>query len=90
MAIVREDVAAKSEKQDKHLVIQDSFNRLSSEIDNLESLIDRIKGTTKEDEKMKEVSTSTLGNFLADGNIPIVDMRERISKINIALRELLF
>ena len=86
------EVASDSEALNKHRIIQESFNMLSVEINKLDDLICKIKGTNKKVEvDKKEKAIFSLSGFLAvEGNIAIVDMRKRISEINVELRELLF
>jgi len=89
----RESDEAKGDEKalDKHRIMQESLGEVGLEINKLDDLIDVITGTNKEVEAdKKEKSIFPLGAFLVEGNSAIVNIRERISKINIALRELLF
>jgi len=86
------EVVSDSKALDKHRIMQKSLGMMSVEINKLDDLICKIKGTNKKVEvDKKEKAIFSLSGFLAvEGNIAIVDMRKRISEINVELRGLLF
>jgi len=84
------EVASDNKALNKHRIMQESLVRLSLVIYNLDDLIDEIKGTSKQAEVDKKVDTMPLGAFLVEGNSSIVNMTEKIGKINAELRDLLF
>ena len=84
------EVASDNKALNKHRILQESLVRLSLVIYNLDDLIDEIKGTSKQAEVDKKVDTMPLGAFLVEGNSSIVNMTEKIGKINAELRDLLF
>ena len=75
----------------KHIVIQRALGRLDVAINNLYNVISQIKGEEKViEETDKKVGGSSLSVFLDAGNGLIVDKTEKIEKITVELRELLF
>ena len=85
--------AISTQREPKHVVMQGSINRLDSVLDKLDSLVDEVRGTEPEkgcDKLACEQSVKSLGNFLADGNVDIANMSDRLGKGIEDLRKLLF
>ena len=78
-------------REDKHVLIQGSFERLTNAIDTLENLVVKVKGQAPSiKEKSDKTEGSSLSTILSEGNIIIGNKTERIEKLTAELRELLF